>query len=654
MSESPNKLIKFWQELKRRKTGKVIIAYAATAFILLQLADILTPALLLPEWTTRLVTLILIIGFPIAVIFSWVFDITPEGIKKTESIKVSENKETIKKPANKILSGSNIIIAVLIIVVAMLAYPKIFKRNTLDKLRSSGERISVAVMPFQNMTGDTTWNIRQVWIQDILINSLSNSVDLRIRQAENIYNLVKNHGIANNASISRIVASTIAQKLDASVFIYGNIKLAGNILQLSAQLIDSKTEDVFKSFQIEGNYKQEKIFQLIDSLSTEIKNFLIISKLKQGYSHETPAFITTNSPEAFRYFLNGRNSYSNEDYPAARNMFFQALAIDSNINIALTFISTSYMNEGLYDQAKKWCQKAYKKREQMPIIMNLITNWLFANNFETPYKEIVFLRDIIEIDDQMPTIHYLLGYAYSSLCQYDKAIPEYEKSLEISTTLDIRHSWIYSYTYLGRAYHNTGQYKKEKNTYKEAEKDFPNNPVLCYRQAVLALSEGDVRKGNEYIEKFISLSKGSPESVSEIASVTSENFSSEAAILTNIAKIYSEANILDNGEKYYRQALSLEPVNPLRLNNLAWFLINKDRNIKEGLELVRKALDLSPDNYDYLYTYGWGLYLQGKYKEALDILQKSWVIRREKAIYDHEAYLHLEAAKKAVAGLKAN
>src|SRR5512136_2641788 len=99
MSESPNKLIKFWQELKRRKTGKLIIAYAATAFILLQLADILTPALLLPEWTTRLITLILIIGFPIAVIFSWVFEITPEGIKKTESIKVSQNKETIKKPA---------------------------------------------------------------------------------------------------------------------------------------------------------------------------------------------------------------------------------------------------------------------------------------------------------------------------------------------------------------------------------------------------------------------------------------------------------------------------------------------------------------------------------------------------------------------------
>ena len=88
------------------------------------------------------------------------------------------------------------------------------------------------------------------------------------------------------------------------------------------------------------------------------------------------------------------------------------------------------------------------------------------------------------------------------------------------------------------------------------------------------------------------------------------------------------------------------------MNNLAYFLIDKDRNINEGLELVDKALKLNPDNYNYLDTKGWGLYKQGKYKEALEILQKSWDLRREKAVYNHEAFLHLEAAKKAVAGQK--
>ena len=75
-------------------------------------------------------------------------------------------------------------------------------------------------------------------------------------------------------------------------------------------------------------------------------------------------------------------------------------------------------------------------------------------------------------------------------------------------------------------------------------------------------------------------------------------------------------------------------------------------NVNEGMELVDKALILTPDDYNYLHTKGWGFYKQGKYKEALEILQKSWDIRREKAVYNHEAFLHLEAAKKAVAGLK--
>jgi len=113
--------------------------------------------------------------------------------------------------------------------------------------------------------------------------------------------------------------------------------------------------------------------------------------------------------------------------------------------------------------------------------------------------------------------------------------------------------------------------------------------------------------------------------------------------------IYSEAGILDLAEQYFRQALSMEPEKPVRLNNLAWFFINNDRNINEGLDLVEKALELTPDNYIFLHTKGWGLYKQGKYQEAYDILQKSWDIRRQREGYEHIAYLHLEEAKKAVA-----
>ena len=113
-----------------------------------------------------------------------------------------------------------------------------------------------------------------------------------------------------------------------------------------------------------------------------------------------------------------------------------------------------------------------------------------------------------------------------------------------------------------------------------------------------------------------------------------------------MALTYEGAGILDKAEEYYREALLLQPGNPDQLNNLAWFLIDKDRNVEEGIELSDKALNLSPDDYLIIDTKGWGLYKQGKYKEALDLLEKAWNL---KPIYDYEVYLHLEAAKKVVA-----
>ena len=87
MAEKLSGFEKFWQELKRRKTAHVIVVYSATAFIILQLTDIIAQPLQLPAWTLTLVIVLLCIGFVIAVLLSWIFDITPQGIRKTKPIK---------------------------------------------------------------------------------------------------------------------------------------------------------------------------------------------------------------------------------------------------------------------------------------------------------------------------------------------------------------------------------------------------------------------------------------------------------------------------------------------------------------------------------------------------------------------------------------
>jgi tetratricopeptide (TPR) repeat protein len=556
-----------------------------------------------------------------------------------KEVREEKRKNDHGKPvrASKVKVLFILAIVALLIIAAVIAYPKILKQNTLEKLRSSGERISVAVMPFQNMTNDTLWNVWQEGIKDILVSFMSASEELNVRDPESVRSIIENEGLSDYTSITPSIARAISRKLEADVYINGNLKMAGNTLRLYAQLIDSKSAVVFKSFLTEGKNDEEKIFGLVDSLSVAIRDFLLVHELKRGYSAETQNVVFTYSPEAYRNFMQGEKLFSNRDYVSARKLFSQAIAIDSNMIVSLLYTSISYGNQGLYEQAKEWCIRAYNKREFIPIRVKLYTEWLYANFFETPYEEIISLKKLIAVDDQAPRPYYLLGLAYDGLYKYENAISAYEKNLEIKKKWGMKAGWIYDYTSLGEAYHKAEKYREEKKIYKKAGLEFPDDPELLYREAVLALCEGKANAANSLIEKYISVRKGSS--------------TSEAVIATNLAGIYSEANLPDKAEKYYREALYLEPENPRRLYSIAYFLIDKDRNIDEGLQLIEKAQILNLDEFYYTDCKGWGLYKKGKYVEALRLLEKSWEM---KPIYDHEVYLHLEAAKKAVAGQKNN
>ena len=585
----------------------------------------------------------IILGLKLGSTFT-VYEKTPVAMESLVDVRKDEEMELHNKPIKlskrKLLAGS-ILIIVSLFVAAIFTYPKIFKHNTLEKLRSSDERISVAVMPFQNMTNDTIWNVWQNGIQDILVTYLSNfPEELKVRQTESINNLIQSKGLTNNAPVTSSFASNISQKLDANVLIYGSIKRAGTTLRLNTQLFDPKIKETFKSFEINGPAREEMIFQFVDSLKKMIKNFLVISKLEKEVSPDFKNLASTNSPEAYRYFNSGNIAFSKKDFPTAVKLLEQAIDIDTNFIYAILIIPFAYGNQGLYEDAKKWCIRAYGKKDQMTMQQKVWVNRIYANYFETPSEDIKYLRQLLEFDDQMPWVYFNIGNDYNSLKQYDKAIIEFEKSLEIYEKWGSKPMWVWNYRSLGYAYHQLHQYKTETELYKKAEQDFPDDPDLIFMQVILSLSEGDTILANQYLNKYISFCK--------------DRSDSEGSIVNDIGSLYSEAGILDKAEKYYRKALSLEPENLLRMHNLSYFLIDRDRNINEGMELIDKALRLSPDNYRYLHCKGWGLFKQGKYQEALDILQKSWDLRMKIAIYDHEAYLHLEPAKKAVAGQKNN
>ena len=606
--------------------------YAATAFIIMEAGDIMLPRLGLPDWTVTFIIVLLIAGFPITIILSWIFDVTQEGVKKTEPVHVAKKKETTPEPVKRGLRIGDGVIALLIVVICILIYPKIFKRDKFEGIRDPEGKISIAVMPFENLSGDTLYNVWEGGFQNLLITSLSNSEELSVRQYQTMYAVFENKRNVAHASITPSVASELALKLETGTFILGKILKAGNNIRVNAQLVNAESEEIYKTYQVDWD-TEDDIFAMADSLAGLIKNYLEIKKLIEEY--DSPVFhgsYITNSSEAFGYYIHGWDAFMNLDYQAATEWLSKAIETDSGFISAYVPLLFTYLTNGNDNQAKNLCNMANKKRDELPLKGKLMLDYLNAYIFETPNDQIKYLKQILEIDELNPTYWKLLGLAYSKMYQYKDAAICFEKALEIHKKWGINFRNPFIYHWLGIAYHKINEHKKEKEVYELGLSIFPDHTRITQCQAICALSQGNTDEADHLITKYKLIRKN-------------KNLWPESRTLSGVGYIYTEANLFNEAEISYRQGLTLDPGNPSRMYDLAWFLIDHDINLDEGLDLLQNALELRPDNWYYLDTKGWGLYKQGKVEEALKILNDSWNLRPS---YRHRGYLHIQEVEKAL------
>jgi len=415
-----------------------------------------------------------------------------------------------------------------------------------DDLVSSEGRISIAVMPFRNMTNDSTLNFWQESIQQVLISALSNNKELKIRQKELVNSLLQSGGHIEYASISTGIAGRISRKLMAELFVYGTIDKAGDKIRINAQLIDTKTKEVFTTFNMDKTAIDENFFQAIDTISQRLTNFLLISKLIKDNPELGRFPLPTNSPEALRYYIYGTKARAKGDFSNAISWYSKSLAADSSFIDAAFGLENAYAHSGNFDASKKLLIKNYNKRDRMSTNNQIYASWAYALSFEAPVENIKYLKQLQQMDDQWPKPPYELGLIYNWIGQYYNAIPEFEK------TFTLYRRWGREYMKnnsawegLGIAYHKTGQYNKERRLYRKALKYIPDDPLVIVRQALLSYSENDSIEGNRYVEKF--------------KTVLMKKGNSEAYISKRLGDIYAEVGMTDKAEKYYRQALSFEP-----------------------------------------------------------------------------------------------
>jgi Tfp pilus assembly protein PilF len=240
------------------------------------------------------------------------------------------------------------------------------------------------------------------------------------------------------------------------------------------------------------------------------------------------------------------------------------------------------------------------------------------------------------MDDHWLKPTYLLGILYNWQGQYYNAIQQFEKLLELCRKWGKEYMQNSSvWEGLGKAYHQTGQFKKAKKIYRKGLRYMPGEPQIIARQALLSFTEKDTVAALHYLGEYEKSIR--------------KNEWSAAKIADGLGDIYAEAGLPDKAEIYYRKALSLEPDNPERFKAIITLFIENNRSLDESQLFIDRAMNLAGNQcryYEFMDLKGKCLLKQGRVDEALTIIEKAW---NEAPFKLYAIRSHLEEVKRAAA-----
>ncbi|MFN2542707.1 MAG: hypothetical protein ABR514_11165 [Chthoniobacterales bacterium] len=213
-------------ELKRRNVYKVAVAYAVVAWLIAQAASIVLPTFEAPPWILKVIIFVLIVGFPVALIFAWAFELTPEGLKRTEDVDVGES--IARRTGRKL---DFLIIAVLLLVIGFLVYQRL--HPAASSVTSSVPEKSIAVLPFENRSEEKQNEYFTDGVQDEILTDLSKIADLKVISRTSV--MQYKSGLARNLR-------KIGEELGVAHVVEGSVQRAANKIRVNAQLIDARND----------------------------------------------------------------------------------------------------------------------------------------------------------------------------------------------------------------------------------------------------------------------------------------------------------------------------------------------------------------------------------------------------------------------------
>ena len=394
------------------------------------------------------------------VMVSKIKDQTEESYAVIKEDKVlNESEKTIRSVKHRWLS---LAAGTLLIIAAILAYPKILKRDKFEGIRNADGKISVAVIPFENLTGDTTLNWFKKGISSLIINGLGNSSELAVCDDHTMFEVMESMNQVYTAGISPSLAREIARKAKAETYISGSFHGRENTYWILANLVSSETGNILWTNKVEGNLKASGYLDLADSLCNELKNYLEIKALRNVADYDFRE-VYPKSAEAYRYFIEGMNLVLNQNIESGIQSLKKALEIDSTFTLASFYIAYANCYWGNYEQALLWTNITYRYKDRVPPKYQL---WIEMWNAYYNKRDLTLITsycDQLSRSGINTRFFWLdLGFTYYGLQQYEKAVDAFEKVMEINQerTGDLKFLSFWDSFLI--ALHKTGKHERER------------------------------------------------------------------------------------------------------------------------------------------------------------------------------------------------
>ncbi|MGI9263980.1 MAG: tetratricopeptide repeat protein [Gammaproteobacteria bacterium] len=343
----------FYEELKRRNVVRVAVLYGVASWLILQVADVLFPRLGAPEGAFGLVLGLLILGFFPALIISWVYEMTPEGLKREED--VDRSQSITPETGRKI---NFLIIALLVLAIAAIVIDRLVPEtgsvaresveettndSTVEGEDSAAPELSIAVLPFADMSPQKDQEYFTDGISEELLNLLARIPDFRVAGRTSSFAFKgKNEDLR-----------TIGQKLDVGVILEGSVRKDGDQIRVTAQLV--KADDGYHIWSDTYDRKLENIFALQDDIAGQVvaalKETLLEDEAATSIQDDLSRQRPTDSSEAYASYLRARHLFGLRSYDSmfgAVDAFQKAIALDPEFAQAYAGLAETYLTIGDY------------------------------------------------------------------------------------------------------------------------------------------------------------------------------------------------------------------------------------------------------------------------------------------------------------------